>query len=319
MLTVPEFERGLGQLEAYLGVDEGVSFQMDNNLYWDSLSTGSRWAIQGRKDKKLSSIFSVTQLPSGKVMLKDWTDMYLAIVERRTDPRTFPVQLLPYSEGPNLQFEVFYKDNKVAFQSYNGLFLGRVCRASDTLEATMFFPDESCFFLPLIGALHPPAFSIVNVIPVPFIDGSPVSHLVGWQTYVNSTEEAKKHTFTMTWETQSTDRTFWTRLWGRGVPSSYRFSFWNAKPIVAYTQDNEHIPCVQRDISETLTKEVEVPSLSKAMALFFVDWHHNAFFLFTAYIEKFKPNGSSEAFTESGGWMGLVYRNLRIEVKYKEL
>ncbi|KAJ7317555.1 hypothetical protein JRQ81_003717 [Phrynocephalus forsythii] len=165
----PNFNKGLGQLEAYIGMMEGVAFRMDNNQYWNLVRYGQQWIIMGAPKKRQSSKFLVISQPSSQVMLRDRDGTPLAPVERETSPKTYPVVPVPYSEDPNIRFTVFYKDNKVAFQASNGLFLGRICkdffRWTNMLEASMFFPDDSCFFEPLIGDIRLPIFQILHVAP----------------------------------------------------------------------------------------------------------------------------------------------------------
>ena len=79
------FLKGLGQREAYIDAEEEVAFQMDNGLFWDSLASGSQWAIEGMPEKKKSSKFWVTHLLSGKVLLRNWIGMFLAPVDAGID------------------------------------------------------------------------------------------------------------------------------------------------------------------------------------------------------------------------------------------
>ncbi|KAF7243921.1 Aerolysin-like protein, partial [Varanus komodoensis] len=308
------FAKGLGQLEAYIDAKEGVAFQMDNSMYWDSLGSGYQWAVEGTPQKRESSKFWVTRLPSGKVMLKNWVGMFLAPVDIGTDPKTYPIQPVHYSEHESLRFDVFFNGKRVAFQTYNGLFFSRIYREFHGLEAAKFFVDETCFFTPLIGDLLPPTFEILQVIPNDFSQVRYQRHLLRKLTYRNRGEAPVEHTFTMGWESDSTDRVFWSRLWGLGLPSAGTLSIEGMTATVKYSQDNEQALTMNRHISEKMTKVVEVPPKTKAIACLWVDKHNNAAVPFTAIIRKVKSTGLEMFFNVIGAWKGLAYCDLQIEL-----
>lgn len=289
---------------------------MDNSQYWDS-ARGYQWAIRGIYPKRESSKFWVVPLPSRKVMLRNRLGMTLAPVEKGTDPKTFPVVPVPYSEDPNLKFSVFHKENKVAFQAHNGLFLGRVCRdgyrPANILEASMFFPDDSCFFQPVIGDILLPTFEILQVIPHGTSRLTYSPHLVKRSLLINRREEPVEHAFSMTYNARSNDKVFWTHLWGLGLPSSYPFDIGSARPSVIYNENNEHLVPLVRTVAEEQPEQVILPPKSKVIACFYVDQQRHAALPFTAIIQKVKPDGTKEVFWERGAWKGLVYCNLRVE------
>ncbi|XP_020653343.3 uncharacterized protein LOC110081181 [Pogona vitticeps] len=317
MFISPKFYRGLGQLEAYIGVEEGVAFKMDNHQFWDTMTAGYQWTIMGVSVKRDSSKFWVVPLPSRKVMLRNRRGMNLAPVEIRTDPRTFPVVPVPYSEDPNLKFRVYYQGNKVAFQAHNGLFLGRVCkdfcRRINALEASMFFPDDTCFFQPVIGDVLLPTFKILNVIPRGISQLDYSSHLIETRVFINRGEEPVEHTFNMTYSARSIDKVFWNNLWGLGLPSLCAFKVDSASPSVMYNVNNDHIVPLVRTISEEVPEQVMVPPKSEVKACLYADRQRYAALPFIATIQKVKPDGTIEIFREAGAWKGLAYRNLRVE------
>ncbi|KAH0628921.1 hypothetical protein JD844_010559 [Phrynosoma platyrhinos] len=310
--------KGLGQLEAYINAEEGVAFQMDNNLFWDSLGRGYDWAIQGLFEKMESGKFLITRLSSGKVMLRDWIGMYLAAMDVGTDPNTFPILPVQYSEDASLQFDVFYRENKVAFRAYNGLFLSRMYRGFYTIEAAKYLPDDACYFRPLIGDLLPPTFEILRMDT----DDSKVRchhHVLEKQTYVNWSEVPEQHTFSMKWETHCTDKIIWDRLWGLGSPFSCRFTVAGVTPTVRYTENNDKSISLSRYIYERRREEVEVPPKTKALVSLCVSWHNTAFVPFTLVIKKVKSNGTMVILHESGVWKGLAYCNVHMKVKLEKL
>ncbi|KAH0628920.1 hypothetical protein JD844_010558 [Phrynosoma platyrhinos] len=289
---------------------------MDNDLFWDSLPEA---AIEGTSEKKKTSKFKVIHVSLGKVILRNWKGVCLAPVEVGTDPKTFPVLPVQYSEDPSLEFKVFHRGNKVAFQAHNGLFLARKYRRSHVLEAATFPPDDTCFFHPLIGDLLLPTFEIMNVNPRDLSQVKCRRCLLDRQTYFNRSKVPIRHTFTMAWDTHCTDRIVWNRLWGLGLPSSCSFTVKDATPTVSYTEDNEYIISVSRHILETITKEVVVPPRTKATASLWVKKHNDAAVPFTAFIGKVKPDGEVVAFNEGGAWTGLVYHGLHMEVTMEGL
>ncbi|XP_053227598.1 uncharacterized protein LOC128405217 [Podarcis raffonei] len=319
MLCLRKVSKGLGQLEAYIDAEEGVAFQMDNNLIWDSLDGQYTWAIQGLTEKLASSKFWVTCLPMGKVMLRNWAGKYLAAVAIGENPVNFPIQPVQYSEDPSLQFEVFYKGNRVAFQAYNGLFLTRTYRGFTSVEAAKLVADDSCYFRPLIGDLLPPKFKILRVIT------SDLSHMIyhhsvlDKQVYANRGEAAVRHTFDMTWETTVADTVFWNSLWGLGVETSCHFTLEDAMPRLEYTENNDRTVLVQRNISQRLTQEVLVPPHTEVLAKLVVHRNSTATVSFTAVIQKVKSNGDVVMLNKGGLWKGLVYHGVRLEITKRKL
>ncbi|XP_062827760.1 uncharacterized protein LOC103277699 [Anolis carolinensis] len=319
MALFPSITKGLGQLEAYIEAEEGVAFQMDNDQFWASVTDQYESFIAGIFPKKMSCKFKIHLLSSGKVMLEDWGGMYLAVKEVEEEPNTFTVRPVIYAEDESLRFSAFHSGNKVAFQAYNGLFLTRVFRQFHVLEAVKLFTDESCLFRPLIGDLSPPTLKMLNIIPKDLSKLKFHPQLVGKNTYTNWANVPVKHTFTMTWEDHCTDKIIWDRLWGLGLPCLCSFTVERAKPTVVYTRDNDYLLSVGREISEKVTKEVEVPPRTKAVAHLFVQVNFNAPLPFTAVIQKTKPGARDETFNENGAWMGLIYGDLWVECSLEKM
>ncbi|XP_053144873.1 uncharacterized protein LOC128342070 [Hemicordylus capensis] len=309
--------KGLGQLEAFLHAEEGVAFQMDNLMFWDSLGRGCDWAIQGVSEKTESSKFQITLLPSGKILLRDWVGMYLA-PRQSGHPNTYPILPVLHSENAALQYEVFHRDNMVAFRAHNGLFLSRVFRSFHTIEAAKRFADDSCYFRPVIGDLLSPTLQIVRVIPGNLSRVKCYRCVLKKETYINRSEAPENHTFTMTWETQHADRVFWKRLWGLGMASSLQFNIMDMTATVKYSQDNERVVTVMRNISETCTEQVVVPPRMKATARLVFSKDNATAVSFVAMITKTKSDGDVVILYEPGAWSGLVYFNVRLEVKIEE-
>ncbi|ETE60629.1 hypothetical protein L345_13629, partial [Ophiophagus hannah] len=310
--------KGLGQLEAYIGADEGVAFQMDNKMYWDSLGNGSHWAVEGVPEKRKSSKFWLIPAPSGRVMLKNWLGLFLAAVDVRSE-KIFPIQPVQYSTKPSLSFEVYFRDNMVAFRASNGLFLCRTFREFNGLEAAKFFPDETCLFLPQIGDIDLPTFEIVSVVPNDFFPIQYHCHFVDKHIFYNRSSTSVLHTFGLNWVTNSTDRVIWKHLWGLGLPSSCSFRIEDATPTVKYTESNQQNFSLVRSVLEIIVKKVEVPPSTKAIASFWVDIVHSVVVPFLATIQKVKPHGDVEQFNETGAWKGMVYKNLRVNIAMEPL
>uniref|UniRef100_A0A6J0U035 Uncharacterized protein n=1 Tax=Pogona vitticeps TaxID=103695 RepID=A0A6J0U035_9SAUR len=313
--------KGLGDLEAYTDVEEGVAFQMDNNLFWDSLGSCFQLAIEGMCEKTFSCKFWVISLPSGRVLIKDWLGMYLAPVEEGTDVKTYPVQPVQYTEDRSLQFDVFHRDNRVAFQAYNRRFLARVQRGEfQILEAAKFLIDSTCYFRPQIGDICLPTFEIKNVVPKELWRVKCRPTLVDRMSYTNRGETPIQQTFIMDWNIQCTDKVFWNHLWGLGLPSvSSPFVVENAKLTVKYLEDNQRVVSVTRNISETVSHTLMVPPRTKAIAYLYARQQSNASLPFTAVIRKVTPRGKEVILQENGAWTGLVYRDLWIYCSLKRL
>ena len=309
--------KGLGDLEAYTDVEEGVALQMDNNLFWDSLGSCLQMAVEGMPEKTFSCKFRVTSLPSGRVMLRDWLGMYLAPVEEGTDPKSYPVQPVRHTDGRSLQFDVFHRGNKVAFQAYNRRFLARVQKGEfQILEAAKHLTDSTCYFKPQIGDVHPPTFAITRVVPKELwrLDLQPSA--VDRMTYTNRGLTPIRQTFLMEWSVQRTDRIFWNHPWGLGVASvSSPFAVENAKLTVKYTEDNQRTVSVTREILETMSHTLMVPPKMKVIAYLFARLEYNAALPFTATVRKVTPRGEEVISQENGAWTGLVYKDLWVHCK----
>ncbi|XP_025028998.1 uncharacterized protein LOC112541894 [Python bivittatus] len=287
---------------------------MDNSMFWDSLSSGLHWTVEGVPEKRRSSKFWLIPAPSGRVMLKNWIGLFLAAVDVYSEQKIFPIQPVQYSKKQSLRFEVFFRNNMVAFRAYNGLFLARTFRGFNTLEAAKFFPDETCCFLPQIGDTDLPVFEILSVVPNDLSQIHCHQYFVDKQVFYNPREIPTPYTFGLTWVTNSIDRVTWNHLWGLGLPSSCSFKIEDATPIVRYTENNEQNFSLVRPIDKFIIKRVEVPPKTKAVATLWVDIQHNVVLPFVATVQKVKNGGFPERFYERGAWRGMVYKNLRIEV-----
>lgn len=306
---------GMGQLEAYINAQEGVAFQMDNYLIWDSLGKSNEWAIQGVPEKKKTSKFWITRLHSEKVMMSDWTDMYLAPVPAESDPNAYPLQPFPNQLDTSVQFEVFYRGNKVAFRAYNGLFLTRVHRDFHTIEAANPVDDDSYCFRPMIGDIDVPTFKIQKVI------ASDLPELHGYRCVLkkeriyNWNNTSKSHTFCLKWETTVKDRVAWKHQWGLGIPNSHRIKIRGMTVNLKYTEDNDNIVYVKRKIYEKHEKHVVIPPDSVCTARLLAMIYDNAVFKFTAKIRKVKPNGGAMTLVQPVVWTGLIYQDIYVAIE----
>nr|XP_008101746.1 PREDICTED: uncharacterized protein LOC100568089 [Anolis carolinensis] len=288
---------------------------MDNGMYWGSINEGRVSCIEGVTQKIEACKFHVICLPSGKIMIKNWMGLYLAAMDVPSEV-LFPIQPVTFTDNENEEYDVFYKHNKVTFKAFNGLFLGRRCNKRNTLTATRFYPDETCYFYPVIGDIHPPVMEILGVVPCDISGVSCTPYIMGEQTFTNWSEDPVKHTFTMIWETCSFDRIIWTRLWGLGVMCACNFKILDTKANVLYSQNNEQVVNVLRFIAEHLTQEVEVPPRTEARGQFCVDKQNFAALGFTAIVRKTRPDESFTFHIVGGSWKGLVYNKLRLEVTH---
>ncbi|KAH0628922.1 hypothetical protein JD844_010560 [Phrynosoma platyrhinos] len=310
--------KGLGQLEAYLDVEEGVAFQMDNGMYWSCMGYGEELNIKGVSEKVESCKFHISSLPSGQVRLRNWKGLCLAPMDIPSEI-DYPIQAVSFSDKPHVEFEVFWKGNSIAFKAYNGLFLARICRVYNMLVAAKFYPDITCYFRPLVGDHPPPSIEIMSVVPCDVSAVNCTPCILEEQTFVNRKKVPVNYTFAMLWEPHSTDRIIWTRMWGLGMRSSCTFPFLDTKPVILYTTDNDQVVTVVRIISEYLTREVEVPPRMKAKAQFCVDKENHAPLGFIAFIRKKRSDQDVTFYAVGGSWMGLVYSNFRVEIEFTYL
>ncbi|XP_008101745.1 uncharacterized protein LOC103277698 isoform X2 [Anolis carolinensis] len=307
--------KGLGQLEAYLDMEEGVAFQMDNGMYWGS---DEDVCIKGVHEKVALCKFHISRLPSGKVCIRNWKGLCLAPMDLSSEI-DYPIQPVLFSNKPYVEYDVFWKDNHVAFKAYNGLFLVRTCRVYHTLAAAKFHPDVTCYFQPLVGDHPPPAIEIMSVVPCDVSSVTCSPYILEEQVYVNHEKVPVTHTFVMFWEPHSTDHIIWTRMWGLGMHTSCTFTILDTKCLILYTEDNEQMITFTRFISEYLVKDVVVPPRTEARAHFCVDMQSDAILSFIALVRKKRSVQDVTFFAVGGSWMGLIYSNFRVEVRFTDL
>lgn len=303
---------GLGQLEAYINAEEGVAFQMDNGLIWNSLGSDDNFPIYGLSAKTEESKFWVTCLPSGEVMLRLRTGAYLALRSGIVDPNTYslcPVLDL-HSQDASFIFEVFYRDNKVAFRAFNGLFLARVDRGINTIDAIKEVADDSCCFRPMIGDLHVPTFEILGLTAYDLSTIRCFPCELKSQKFVNNSNTQKSHTFSITWQITVMDRVAWKHAWGLGLASACKLEINGMSIKLKYTKNNEKVVQVRRGIGVRFRKEVVVPPRSTCTAYLIARKSDNASFTFTAAIRKVKSNGDMVTLYQPGAWAGFMYQDI---------
>ncbi|KAH0628917.1 hypothetical protein JD844_010555 [Phrynosoma platyrhinos] len=310
--------KGLGQLEAYLDAEEGVAFQMDNGMYWGCVNHNRVSCIEGMTEKIEACKFHIISLPSGKIGMRNWKGLCLAAMDVPSEVY-FPIQPVSFEDNENQEYDVFYKNDKVTFKAYNGLFLARRRNKHNTLTAARFYPDETCYFRPVIGDVLPPTIKILGVVPDEVSDLSCTPCILAEQTYDNWKEVPVTHNFTMKWETLSVDRIIWTRMWGLGLYSSCTFQVLDTTAMIFYTPNNEQLITAVRMISEPLHQEVVVPPKKKVRAQFCVDKHNIAPLGFLAIVRKTRPDESVTFYVVGGSWKGLVFNNFRLEVEFTDL
>ncbi|KAM4697195.1 uncharacterized protein WCC33_015898 [Rhinophrynus dorsalis] len=307
--------KGLGPLGVHLGTEEGVSFQTDNEMFWSSYCNGTRYRLQAKDTKDITSKFHVSLLQSGKILLQDFRDMYVSCTEHNgvtyldTDKCT-PDQLC--------EFDVFHNGEKVILKASNGLF---VCRSfhhhGDYIEASRPTLEECCRFRTGMGDVYPPSFDISGVE----VEDEDISKLscrpcvLKKESFVNNTDVSQTHSFNLSWETRTTETTQWDRTWGLNSTSSATFSLLAFEATVTYNGSFQKIASTNRSIVEKRSLTVVVPEHSKITAQLVVSKMENASVPFKAVIRKTKVDGETVNLVEKGIWKGLVYDNVTLETK----
>ncbi|XP_069098451.1 butyrophilin subfamily 2 member A1-like [Pleurodeles waltl] len=121
---------------------KGISFKMDNGMYWCSTPHG----IRGKNKRDKTCGFQVCQVDDGNVEITDYMGNYLSLDRHdyRKRIKTVENRKLPYSK-----FEVKYENEKVLFKASNGLFLSRIYYLGieiHTIEAQKNPSDVFCLF-----------------------------------------------------------------------------------------------------------------------------------------------------------------------------
>ncbi|XP_060108997.1 uncharacterized protein LOC132581651 isoform X2 [Heteronotia binoei] len=289
---------------------------MDNCMYWDSSGDDHQLAILAAEEKNFSSKYFVTVTQQGKVALRDFRKFYLA-----TKPVGNSQPLLPEHHTPEAssEFKVFHKDNKIAFRAHNGCFLARVFREFSTIEASKTTVDSSCFFQPEIGDRFLPTYDVLNVDIGDHSNLKCRRCVLKKETYVNRSEEPVNHRFKLTWKKETIQTTVWVHRWGLGLATTADFTILDTEATLKYNEDNDKVVSVPKVICETLAEVVEVPPKTKATARLVVCKQDHVSVPFRVKIRKLKPGGFLQSFVTPGVWHGLVYCDLKLEIKMKPL
>ncbi|KAM4665192.1 uncharacterized protein O3C94_013087 [Discoglossus pictus] len=305
--------KGLGPLEVHLSTEEGVSFQTDNEMFWCSYCNGTSYRIHAREVKDLSSKFQVSRLESGKILLKDFREMYVSCMELDGVIYLDTDKCLP---DQMCEFEVFHDGEKVILKASNGLYVCRTFRRHvDAIEASKAGVEECCRFRTGLGDMYPPCFDISQVVLDDLSKLSCRPCVLKKETFVNNTNYSQSHNFCLTWETRTTDTTQWSNTWGLNSTHSAPFTLMSIEASVTYNGSFQKIASIKRSILVKRSLNVVVPEHSKVTAQLVVSKMENATVPFTAFIRKTKADGDSVDLEEKGVWKGLVYDNLTLETK----
>ncbi|KAM9324282.1 uncharacterized protein PAF06_000303 [Gastrophryne carolinensis] len=305
--------KGLGPLGIFLSTEEGVSFQTDNEMYWCSCCNGKRYRIHAREMKDLSSKFQVSLLQNGKILLKDFRDMYVSWVD--CDGTKF-LETEKSTPDELCEFDVFNDGEKIILKASNGLF---ICRSfkhhGDLIEAGRAVMDDCCRLRTGMGDLYPPCFDIASVelADVSKLNCRPC--VLKKETFVNKTDVTQSHGFTLIWDTRSTDSTQWETTWGLNSSYSTTVTIMAFQATISYSGSFQKMATTNRSIVEKRSITVNVPEHSKVTAQLVVSKMENASIPFTAFIRKTKVNGETIDLEEKGIWKGLVYDDVTLETK----
>ncbi|KAM4019170.1 uncharacterized protein ACNLHF_028513 [Anomaloglossus baeobatrachus] len=305
--------RGLGPLTMYLFIEEGVSFQSDNDMFLCSGFNGRDYLIQVRETKDLTCKFLITLLPNGKVMLQESRDTYVSWVEREGVLHLDTEKSIP---DASCEFEVFNDGERVLFKASNGLFMFRNFRYhGDTIEVGRSSMDDCCRFRLGMGDMYAPAFdfSDVELHDISKIVCRP--YVLKKETYVNKTDDVQSHEFNFSWEIRTPEITQWESTWGIDSNLSTTFSVLGFEGTITYNGSFQKIATVNRSIVERRNVTIDVPQRGKVTAQLVVSKMENASIPFIASIRKSKVTGEAIYFEEKGVWKGLVYDSVTLEVK----
>ncbi|XP_063791600.1 uncharacterized protein LOC134947434 [Pseudophryne corroboree] len=305
--------KGLGPLGIHLLTEEGVSFQTDNEMFWCSCCNGTKYRVHAQDMKDLTSKFQLSLLPNGKVLLQDFRDMYISWIDY--DGVTY-LEVEKCVPDELCEFEVFNDGEKVMLKSSNGLFVCRNFRHhGDAIEAGRSIIEDCCRFRTGMGDLYPPCFDISDVVlgNVSKLTCRPC--VLKKETFVNKTDVAQSHEFTLSWETRTTDTTQWDTTWGLNATYSATFSAMAFEAVITYNGTFQKVASTYRSIVEKRRVTVNVPEHSKVTAQLIVCKMENASIPFTAIIRKTKVNGETINLAEKGVWKGLVYDDVTLETK----
>ncbi|XP_030049738.1 uncharacterized protein LOC115463412 [Microcaecilia unicolor] len=304
--------KGMGALEIYLDAEEGVAFRTDIDMYWTSWCENYRYVILARDFKDHSSKFKLTRLPSGRILLRDFRDMYLSYALRDGVGRIEPVKVKP---DRSCEFEPYFEEDKVALRATNGMFVCRAYRSFHFIEASQSTPEECCRFRLSIGDLLYPCHDILNVTlgKTNHIKCQP--SVVKKETFANNTDEPLDYTFNLAWEMRASETTTWPRLWGLESNTSTSITLQGMEATITYNGSYLTTMSTFKNISEKRSSTVSVPPHSKAVAQLVVTKQDQVEVPFVANIKKTKQDGEAVYMEVKGSWKGLVYTDVTLETK----
>lgn len=307
--------KGLGPLGVHVNTEEGVSFQTDNEMYWSSYCNGNSNRLQAREEKDVTSKFRVSSLQNGKVVFQDFRDMYMSLavyngITYLEMEKSIPDELC--------EFEVFHDEEKVMLKASSGKFICRTFHnhGQTVLEVSRSKAEDCCRFRTGMGDMYKPCFDICSM------EWDDVSNLtcrpcvIKADKYINRTDEVQEHEFKMTWDSQTTETTQWTRPWGLNSRLSNKCPLLASEATITYNGSFQNSATTYRVFSVKREKKVLVQPQSEAHAQLIVSKITNVSLPFKVYIRKTKVDGDYLDLVEAGVWKGLVYDSVNLEVEH---
>ncbi|XP_028652292.1 uncharacterized protein LOC114642197 isoform X2 [Erpetoichthys calabaricus] len=302
----------LGPLDMYIDKQEGVALKADNGNFLSCIGTNESMYLEPAKaNKDQWCKFQVSKCPDGKVLLKDPRGKYLSRYDEGGIQYIRPVKSSP---DDYCKFSVFTDNNKILLRADNGLYVSRIQRERQNIEAAKEGPDECCKYDVSIGDVVEPSFTILSIEVKDFQpDKIKTPTAVTEQAYTNNTSINQSHTFKLSWTDRTSETTTWNHAWGFSSTLSFDVLFVKCSATVSYNGSYQKSSTLEKTITVADETTITVPSKKKVVAQLIVNKNDNAVVPFRAKIKKIDCNGTETILTEEGTWKGILYTNVTID------
>ncbi|XP_039605310.1 uncharacterized protein LOC120526272 [Polypterus senegalus] len=302
----------LGPLDMYIDKEEGVALKADNGNFLSCIGTNESMYLEAAKaNKDQWCKFRVTKSPDGKVLLQDKRGKYLSRYDEGGIQYIRPVKSSP---DDCCKFSVFTDNNMILLKADNTLYVSRIQRQRQNIEAAKEGPDECCKYAVSIGDVVEPSFTIVSIELKDFNPDqikSPTA--VTEQTYTNNTSINQSHTFKLSWTDKTSETTTWNHAWGFSSSLSFDILIAKCSATVSYNGSYQKSSTLEKTVTVADETTITVPPKKRVVAKLIINKNDNAVVPFRAKIKKIDCNGAETILTEEGTWKGILYTNVTID------
>lgn len=302
---------GLGPLENYIDVEEGVAFH-DCKMYWSCKTFMKMYSIkaESKKTDKCKFKVSTPDTQSPIVTLIASNNKFLSV----NDKGHISVNKTEMDETCKFTVSTDMENKTVILKSSNHYL---AFNKEHHLCAVKTFAD-SCKFFTTIGDDISPNFEIIE-IKTQKKSFMWKQLLVTEDHYVNKTTEPQTHTFSLNWQTKTTETTSWKHSWGLNSKINFNFLIQGLEFTASYNGEKGKTNTKEKTISHNYSPSVTVKPNTKVIAELYISIEDDVEIPITAVIKKTLRNGNTCILNEHGIWTGMLTEKVQFEIKEENI